>query len=397
MSAKGKAEAAENVDNRLRMLRQAKGLSHGELARMAGVTRQAIYAIEGKAYLPTTGVALRLARALDCRVEDIFTLYSSGEIVEGEWIDREPMPAVRTRVKLARMRQGWVVKPSASFGDVLTFTVPADGLILQPRTAAEAAGPRTVRVELLRDRRVVEAQWTVAGCDPAIFLLGDYLRRRHPKASVIGWTMGSSAALDALKSGHVHMAGLHLRDAATGENNLPYLRRHLRGNDWTVVTFAEWQQGWLLAHGNPKGIRGVEDLARKSVRLVRREEGSGAHQLLATLLSRAGMPLSAVRDVGGEARSHLEVGRLVAAGQADIGIGVEAVARLLDLEFVPLQTERYDLVMPTVAAKEHAGIEAFLDTLVSRPFRAEIEALGGYDTHETGTVHQLGRKSAVRS
>src|SRR5918996_1211292 len=130
MSEKGRAEPASNIENRLRSLRSARGLSQVELATRAGITRQAVYAIEGNQYLPTTAVALRLAGVLDCRVEDLFSLIASGEVVEGEWIGmaNRLKPEGRVRVKVAQVGSRFIVRPVADLGDMLNFTMPADGL-----------------------------------------------------------------------------------------------------------------------------------------------------------------------------------------------------------------------------------------------------------------------------
>ncbi|HJU05158.1 MAG TPA: substrate-binding domain-containing protein [Nitrospiraceae bacterium] len=387
MGEKNRAEPSSNIDNRLRGLRAAKGLSQGALAGMAGITRQAVYAIEANQYLPTTAVALRLARALDCRVEDLFNLVASGEVVDGEWIGRPPENTERTRVKVARVGDRLLVRPVSQLGDVLNFTVPADGLLV-PGGRDRKSGHR-VRVELLRDRRLLEEEIVVAGCDPAIFLAGDYLRRRQERASVVGWTMGSAAALEALKRGEVHVAGLHIVDAKSGESNLPYLRRHLKGDGFTVVTFAAWEEGFIVQRGNPKGIHDVSDLARKDVEIVNREGGAGARLLLDQKLSAAGIQLTKIKGYGRMASSHLHVAHLVAMGQADVGLSVRAAARLVGLDFIPLQEERYDLVMPTRFLATHPALAGFLDTIVSRAFRIEIDALGGYDTRETGKIQDL--------
>ena len=201
--------------------------------------------------------------------------------------------------------------------------------------------------------------------------------------------MGSAAALEALKRQEVHVAGLHVVDAKSGESNLPYLRRHLKGGDFTVVTFAEWQQGLMVPRGNPKRIREVADLARKEVAAVNRETGAGARLLLDQRLAASGMKADQVRGYGRIARSHLEVARLIADGWVDVGVGVQAVARLMDLDFIPLQEERYDLVMPSRYLTTHPGLSILLNTIVSLPFRTEVEALGGYDTRDTGKVRSL--------
>lgn len=391
MGEKHKAEPASNIENRLRSLRTGKGLSQGALAGMAGVTRQAIYAIEANQYLPTTAVALRLSAALDCRVEDLFSLIAGGEIVEGELVGSLPPEPTHVRVKVARVGKRLLVRPVAGLGEVLNFTVPADGLIAGPVASSRRAlrqGDR-VRVRLLRDRRIVEGEIVVAGCDPAMFLAGEYLRRRQDQATVVEWSMGSTAAVEALKRGEVHVAGLHIVDPKSGESNLPYLRRHWKGQDVQVVTFASWEQGLLVKGGNPKSIQGVEDLARKDVLLINREAGAGARLLLDQRLATVGIKADQVKGYQRSAGSHLEVARLIAEGQADVGVGVRSAARLLGLDFIPLQEERYDLVVPTVYLSEHPALSMFLDTIVSRPFRTEIQALGGYDTHETGKVRSL--------
>lgn len=394
MSEKSRAELPENIDNRLRALRMAKGLSQAALAYMTGITRQAVCAIEANQYLPTTAVALRLAGALGCRVEDLFTLLTIGEYIEGDLVGSIPLHASdagQARVKVVRIGNRFVVRPVAALGEILNFTVPADGLLI----GSKGGKRRTVKpgsrvtVRLLRDRRAVEQEIAVAGCDPAIVLAGEYLRRQHHSATVVGWTMGSSAALEALKRGEVHMAGLHLVDAKSGESNLPYLRRHLTGEDVLVVTFAIWEEGVLVRSGNPKAIRGIGDLAREDVTLINREAGAGARLLLDQQLAATGIDSAQVNGYHHVARSHFEVARAVAEGRADVGIGIRAAARCYGLDFLPLQEARYDLVVPKAVLASHPSLSALLDTIVRRPFRTEMEALGGYDTRETGTVRSL--------
>jgi molybdate-binding protein/DNA-binding XRE family transcriptional regulator len=394
MSEMHKAEPLSHFDNRLRDVRMAKALSQGELAQQSGITRQAVHAIEAGRYLPTTAVALRLADTLGCRVEDLFSLSVGGEIIEGELVGT-PAPAVegpgRFRVKVARVGDRMVVRPVSELGDVLNFTIPADGLALKPPAGvsrARGAGG-CIKVQLLRDRRAVENEIAVAGCDPSVFLIGEHLRKRQEQTTVVGWTMGSAAAVEALLRREVHIAGVHVMDAKSGESNLPYLRRHLKKGEYTVVTFATWEQGLMVRGGNPKKIRRVADLVRRHVTLVNREEGSGARLLLDRQLAAAGVKAGQVKGYQQLAGSHLEVARMIAGGRADAGIGVRSAAKPFGLDFIPLQEERYDLVMPTVYLSSHRGLPVLLDAIVSRPFRTEIEALGGYGTRETGKVQTL--------
>ncbi|MDR4468672.1 MAG: helix-turn-helix domain-containing protein [Nitrospira sp.] len=375
--------------NRLRVLRTERGLSQGELANRAGITRQAVSSIESNLYLPATTVALQLASVLACRVEDLFSLTPVEEFMEGTFIGHPPQgrtPSRSARVKISTVGKHTFVRPLSELGDQLSFAVPADGLLTEPDGNSSGT---TVRVKLSRDREAIRQEISVAGCDPAIFLLGEHLRRQKEKTSVVGWTMGSMAALRALQRGEVHVAGMHLFDQGSGESNMPFLRRTLKGSGYDVVTFATWEEGFLVRPGNPLSIRTAADLAQPAVRLVNREEGSGARLLLDQRLRTSGIKPKQVQGYDLLASTHFEVARTIAKGQAEIGIGIRSAAQLFALDFIPLQTARYDLVVPKTYLKSHPTLAHLFDTLVSRPFRSEIEALGGYDTSETGKVHPL--------
>lgn len=376
--------------NCLKSVRTKVGVSQGELASRAGITRQAISSIESNLYLPTTAVALRLASALACRVEDLFSLAQTEDIVDGTLIGHlPPIEKQRTqpvRVKVSTVGKRTIVRPVTGLGEQLSFTVPADGYIAGPLCRKSGS---TVRVKLSRDRQAMEQEISVAGCDPAIFLAGEHMRRQKDRTSVIGWTMGSTAALHALQRGEVHVAGLHLFDPVTGESNMPFLRRSLKGSNYEVVTFATWEEGFLVRPGNPKSIRTAADLSDPTVILVNREEGSGARLLLDQRLRAAGVAPTHIRGYDRTASTHFGVARAVAERQADVGIGIRSAAQHFELDFVPLQAARYDLVVPKAYLKSHPTLAHLFETLVSRPFRNEIEALGGYDTSETGKVHAL--------
>ena len=382
-------ETTPKFSNNLKSLRTQKGFSQGELAARAGITRQAVSSIESHLYLPTTSVALHLASVLSCRVEDLFSLVGAEDIVEGKLIGHLPesdMKASPTRVKVSTVGSKTVVRPVTGLGEMLSFTIPADGYVFEAHGQTSGA---TVRVKLSRDRQAIEQAISVAGCDPAIFLAGEHMRRRRDQTSLVSWTMGSMAALRALQQGEVHVAGLHLFDPATGESNMPFLRRALKSSNYEVVTFATWEEGLLVRAGNHKSIRAVSDIADPSVTLVNREEGSGARLLLDQRLRAAGINQDQVKGYGTIVASHFEVARAIASSQADVGVGIRSAAQLFELDFVPLQTARYDLVVPKSYLKLHPTLAHLFETLVSRPFRNEIEALGGYDTSETGKLHAL--------
>ncbi|BCA57062.1 hypothetical protein W02_42020 [Nitrospira sp. KM1] len=315
-------------------------------------------------------------------------------MIEGELIGELGQVDVNhtsVRVKVARVEDHYVVRPVRALGELLAYMVPADGLLLGGAVNGRGAGKigKRVRVQLLRDRRVIEQEIAIAGCDPAIFLAGEYLRRYKETATVTGWTMGSSAALEALKRHEVHMAGLHIVDEKTGESNIPYLRKHLRGDDYLIVTFAAWEEGLIVRQGNPKDIRKIDDLSRRDITLINREKGAGARHLLDQRLEKEGLQSQDVRGYDLVADSHFQVARRISEGSADVGMGVRSAANLFGLDFIPLQQSRYDLVVPKSYLTALPSIGNLLEAIVSRQFRTEIEALGGYDTRETGKIRQL--------
>ena len=393
------SEDRDLVERRVRAARLERGLSQAELAEATGLTRQAVYSIESGRYLPNVTSALLLARTLNRRVEDLFGREPAGSVLDGELLAQKPGRPLTARAKVWSVGERTLVLPVVSLGADRAYSTPADGLILGPLgPRGRLASARRVRVQLLQDERVVRQQVVVAGCDPAIQLVAERLRQHREPASVLGWPMGSTAAVEALKRGEVHVAGLHVIDPRSGEANLPFVRRHLGDRAVTLVTFASWEAGLLVRGGNPKAIRGPADLDRKDVRLVNREEGSGARLLLDQRLEAEGIQASTVRGYGDLASSHFDVGRRIAEGTADVGVGVEAIARLLGLAFIPLQAERYDLVIPSAFVTDHPGVCRLLEAIVSREVRAEIDALGGYSTRDTGKVveQRPARRRTVR-
>jgi putative molybdopterin biosynthesis protein len=377
-------EHASPIENRIRSRRQAAGLSQQELARRSGMTRQAMNAIEAGHYVPSTLVAMRLAKALGCRVEDLFHLTDTSRPMEAEWLGGPSSADVnRTRIQLARVGSRLLARPLTGAG---AFTA-ADGLTLgveRPPRSRKLVHPR-LTVGLWVDAELPERTVVVLGCDPALALLGAHVARRYPAYRLIWVERSSLAALRLLGSGEAHAAGTHLWDPDTGEYNIPYVRRELSGRRLVIVTLSEWQQGLIIARGNPKGISGPAELARPDITMVNREVGAGSRTLLDRWLQDAGLPTAHVSGYGHEVSSHLDVAAAVARGQADAGPGIMAVARALGLDFLPLQEERYDLVIPLEFFNAPA-VQAMLDVVVSRPFQEELAVLGGYDSSKAGSV-----------
>jgi molybdopterin molybdotransferase/putative molybdopterin biosynthesis protein len=376
-------QSSLEIENRLKEKRQAAGFSQKQLAELAGITRQAISAIEANHYSPATSVALQLARALTCRVEDLFNIKSGGEYVEGELLGELPEGARTVRARVTQIGDRVLVRPLDGFGELISLTGSADGVIV-----IGDAKRKRIKVKLLKHRDTLRQQVVMGGCDPAMFLAAEYLRRRD-HGNLVPYLMGSGNALGALKRGEVHVAGIHLADERSGSWNLPNLKRILGGMDCVVITFAHWEEGLIVRKGNPKNILEAESLARANVKIVNRESGSGARRLLDRRLQSSGIEPEQIRGYNDEVLSHLAVASRVQGGLADAGVGVRAAAAIFGLDFVPLQHGRYDLVIPKIHYQNLPGLKTLLDTMVSKPFREELEALGGYDTRESGKVVEM--------
>jgi putative molybdopterin biosynthesis protein len=368
-----------SLDVLLRAARAQLGISQAELAHRAGVTRQAVSAIESGKTAPTMAVALRLARVLGRKVDDLFRLVDELPTVSAELLDTGNLPADEpVRVQVANVGGRLVARPLTGAAGVM-LTLPRANGIVRPRQ-----GRGLARVELFTDPTRLESTLVAVGCDPATSLLAEHLRRRHPTIELI-WHGGNSLqALESVGRGEAHLAGTHLFDPASGLYNIPFARR-LLGPAVRLVTFAVWEQGLMLAPGNPRGINHVGDLTRPGVRIANREAGSGARALLDAELARAGLEPGPIAGYTAVVRSHLAAAEAVAAGLADAAVGVRAAALALGLAFLPLAEERYDLAIPD-RFFELASVQALLETLTSPLFRLEVEALGGYDVSPMGTL-----------
>lgn len=220
--------------------------------------------------------------------------------------------------------------------------------------------------------------------DLALEALATEVRQIKPATlSIFTLPVGSLEGLVALRQGLAQIAGCHLLDAESGEYNLPTVRHLFPDREITLITLVHRDQGLLVAPGNPRRIRQLEDLTRQDIRIINRNRGSGTRLWLDQQLTQLSLPVQALRGYEREVRTHTAVAEAISTGRADAGLGVEAAARKYDLGFIPLFQERFDLVMPREqVADQH--LRPMFDILSSLRFRSLIEELGGYQTDHTG-------------
>jgi len=221
--------------------------------------------------------------------------------------------------------------------------------------------------------------------DLALDLLIGQLRRSQPQLVVTSSNVGSLGGLIALERGEADIAGCHLLDEETGEYNTPFMRRILPGEDVVLVNLVHRQQGLIVRRGNPKGIHRMEDLARPDVTIVNRQRGAGTRVLLDLRLRELGISSESVRGYEHEVETHTGAAAAVASGTADVGLGIQSAARAMDLDFIPVARERYDLAI-LQTRHESPEVANLLATLRSESFKAVARELGGYDTSDTGKI-----------
>lgn len=362
------------TSNRLQEIRKRRGVGVLQLARQIGVSRQTIYAMEAGDYVPNTTVALQLARALEVSVEELFALEGAApglsKPVSAELLGSRTQPG--QPVQLCRVGKRTLAISAVPQTLGLPF---ADGIAVDNASVQAFEGGRAY------DKRLL-----VAGCDPAISVLAQYLLRSEG-IELVTAPCSSRKALEWLKEGRVHIAGSHLRDDKTGEYNLPVIKTLFPRGGVQVVTFAIWDQGLVTARGNPKAIRTVADLARRHVRIVNREEGAGSRQLLDKELSAAGVEKRLLSGYDRITNGHLPAAFQVSIGDADCCIATRSAAQAFGLDFIPLATERYDLVF-SQRYRELAAVQSLLDVLNRSAVRRKLEMLAGYDTTHTGEMIQ---------
>lgn len=364
--------------NNLKQIRLRLGMSQQDLAAISGVSRQTIGGVESGQISPSTTVALRLAKALGCQVEDLFWL-------EQDTAEIEAIPAQHTpvgeslRLSLARVGGRWIAYPLFANDAFRLEMIPADG------EGSRNTNSTTLRVKVLDDLSKLHNTVVLAGCTPALSLWARAAERWHPDLRV-HWTLDNSmSALDRLCRGEVHIAGMHLYDPITQEHNVPFVQAALQDMSAVLINLGIWEEGLLTQAGNPLNLKSVEDLSLPTVTIVNREAGAGSRQLLERSLQSAGIDCQAVKGFDHIVQGHLEVAHAIATGEVSAGISTESVAAAFGLGFIPLHRSRYDLVV-LKSYLEEPPVQQLLSTLGHRRVLSQLQALGGYDTNQTGEV-----------
>lgn len=293
-------------------------------------------------------------------------------------------PEEFVRVKVGKVGERWVAAPLSRGAGVTMSLVRADGVLRVPRLQEGYHEGEPVQIELLRSLQELEQTLVCIGShDLTLDLLSSYLKAKTGYGAVASAHVGSLAGLLALRKGEAHFAGIHLLDPESGEYNRSYLERFLPQREVRLINLVYRTQGLLVPKGNPLKLQGLHDLARTGVRFINRQGGSGTRVLLDYLLGRQEIKSEDITGYEREEFTHLGVAVAVAAGTADVGLGIQSAAVTLGLDFIPVGEERYDLAIPAEYL-EDTRMQTLLEIINSSGFQADVVALGGYNTRDTG-------------
>jgi putative molybdopterin biosynthesis protein len=290
------------------------------------------------------------------------------------------------RVKLGAVGDKIVAIPLPRGAGCITTLTEADGIIRVPKNSEGINPQEPVAAELLRPLSSIHNAIVVVGShDNTLDVLANQIRAGQKDLTLSSSHVGSMGGLMAIKKGGCHLAGSHLLDTQDGSYNISYVKKYLPDITVKLVNLVLRDQGLIVPRGNPKSIKGIEDLGRKDITFLNRQAGSGTRILLDYRLKQLGIDPSDVKGYENEEFTHMSVAVAVLSGAVDAALGIYAAAKALNLDFIPVVTEQYDLIIPEVYY-ETENIQILLKIINSSDFKKQVEDLGGYSTQKTGQL-----------
>ena len=290
------------------------------------------------------------------------------------------------RLKVGRVGKKLVATPIQRGAGVTTSLIEADGITIVPRFSEGFEAGSKIQVNLFRTMEEINNTTVILGShDLTIDLLANLMKRHYPRYNISSANVGSLGGIMALKRGEAHIAGAHLLDEETGEYNLSYIQQFLPSTPILVIGLVRRIQGLIVKKSNPKNIRHFMDLIRPDVLFVNRQRGSGTRMLLDFELKKLNISSNQINGYPREQYTHLSVAADVASGIADVGLGILAASKALDLDFIPIGEEQYDLIIP----KEFyslPNIQALLSVMAHSDFATSIIRYGGYTCNKSGQI-----------
>ena len=294
------------------------------------------------------------------------------------------------RLAVGRVNNKYVAAPLGRGSGMITTLTKAQAVTRIPAHSEGVEQDEVVSAELLVPKSVLNKVLIHVGShDNTLDLIANELMGLPDPLRLVSSHVGSMGGLTALNSGLTLFAGAHLFDPETNDFNFPFIEKYLPGFDLLVVNLVIRHQGLIVQKGNPLGIAEIEDLARGDVSFINRQRGSGTRILLDYHLEQAGLEPKKLKGYEREEYTHMAVAVNVLTGSADCGLGIFAAAKALNLDFVPVARERYDLLVPMKNADD-PKMQILLNLIGGKKFKKKVGALGGYETGLTGQTMKPG-------
>lgn len=290
------------------------------------------------------------------------------------------------RVRLVNKDQKYYAYPLPRGASVFSSLSQADGLVRVPENLEGYLEGETVRADLLRAEDDLQNRINIIGShDLSLDVLRDMIKSREPAMDLVSAHVGSLSGIMAMQKGIIDLATTHILDEGEKIYNIPILKKYLPDKQFLVVHIAKRIQGLLTAKGNPKGIKGIEDLPRPGIRFVNRQYGSGTRILIDMMLKERGIDRESIQGYDREESTHAATAIIVKEDIADVGLAIQPVSRIFSLDFIPLMEEEYDLVV-TKEFSDDPKFTLLMELLTSPQFTSRLEDLGGYNTKDTGKI-----------
>lgn len=290
------------------------------------------------------------------------------------------------RVNIGRVGRRSIATPLPRAAGSITTLTRAEGILRIPALSEGVTQDEEVYAELLVDEEEIENTVVIIGShDMTVDILADEIRQRGHNIRISSGNVGSLGGLIALRKQICHMAGSHLLDTETNEYNISYIKRYLKGIKVQIFHLVLRDQGLIIKRGNPKGIQDINDLIRDDITFVNRQAGSGTRVLLDHKLKQSAIQPERIAGYNNEEFTHMAVAVDILSGAADCGMGIFAAAKALNLDFIPIEREQYDLIIPS-SIIDTPNIQKIIDTIRSEEFRERVKGLGGYDPSKSGQL-----------
>ena len=291
------------------------------------------------------------------------------------------------RVTLGQVGDKLIATPAGKGAGAVMSMVRADGLLTIPSGSEGVGAGENVSVELLRPRAEIEATLVSIGShDNILDLLANQLSKNIPRIRLSSAHVGSMGGIMAIRRGEAHIAGTHLLDEETGEYNISFIKRFLADMPLQLINLCYREQGLIVQKNNPHDIKNFNDLADKQLSFINRQKGAGTRLLTDKILRDARINPGQISGYDHEEYTHMNVAAAVAGGSVDAGMGIRAAAVALNLDFIPVAEERYDLIVPRSLLDDWRVVAALEIIRENSDFYGSIIGLGGYSLRDSGTV-----------